>query len=147
MSHYIRFIAMIAVSALLMHGLMYLHTWEFSHVYNSQTRIWMTLIMASGMMVVMLSFMRGMYQNRAANLAILAGATVLFSFSLWAVRSQRLVDDVAWMKAMIPHHSIAILTSTRARITDPRVQELADGIITAQEREIAQMKSLISEMD
>lgn len=147
MSHYLRFFAMIAVSALLMHGLMYLHTWELDHVYNSQTRIWMTLIMASGMMVVMLLFMRSMYRNRAANLAILAGAAILFSFSLWAVRSQRLVDDVAWMKAMIPHHSIAILTSTRARITDPRVKELADGIITAQEREIAEMKSLIAEMD
>ena len=51
------------------------------------------------------------------------------------------------MKDMIPHHSIAILTSERAKITDPRVRKLADGIIEAQRRETAQMEALIKELD
>jgi uncharacterized protein (DUF305 family) len=63
------------------------------------------------------------------------------------VRSQATVGDVAWMKAMIPHHSIAILTSERARITDPRVRELADGIIATQRREIAEMEALIADIE
>jgi uncharacterized protein (DUF305 family) len=46
---------------------------------------------------------------------------------------------------MIPHHSIAILTSERATLDDPRVRKLADGIITAQRREIAEMKALLAE--
>jgi uncharacterized protein (DUF305 family) len=51
------------------------------------------------------------------------------------------------MKAMIPHHSIAILTSRRAQISDPRVRQLADEIIAAQEREIAQMEALIADLE
>ena len=66
---------------------------------------------------------------------------------LWLVRSQSTVDDVAYMKAMIPHHSIAILTSERARIRDPRVRELADGIIETQKREIGEMETLIRDLD
>jgi uncharacterized protein (DUF305 family) len=57
------------------------------------------------------------------------------------------VDDIAWMKAMIPHHSIAILTSERAHIRDPRVRQLADEIIQSQRREITEMRALIEEMD
>jgi len=51
------------------------------------------------------------------------------------------------MKAMIPHHSIAILTSSHARIDDPRVRELADEIIEAQVREIDEMKALIADLE
>jgi len=57
------------------------------------------------------------------------------------------VDQVSWMKAMIPHHSIAILTSERADIQDPRVRELADSIIEAQRREIDEMKALIKDLE
>ena len=78
---------------------------------------------------------------------IIAGSVVVFAFSLWFVRSQETVGDVSYMKAMIPHHSIAIMTSERAHIRDPRVRELADGIIEAQVREIAEMKRLIAELE
>ena len=52
------------------------------------------------------------------------------------MRSQETVGDLAYMKAMLPHHSIAIMTSERAHIRDPRVCRLADQIIEAQMREI-----------
>ena len=81
------------------------------------------------------------------NLAIFAGSAVLFAVALWLVRSQATVDDVAYMKGMIPHHSIAILTSDRAHITDPRVRKLADGIIETQRREIDEMKALIDDIE
>jgi len=67
--------------------------------------------------------------------------------ALWLVRSQATVDQVSWMKAMIPHHSIAILTSERAHIPDPRARKLADAIIETQRREIAEMKALIAELE
>jgi len=88
-----------------------------------------------------------MYDNARANIAILAGSAVLFGTALYLVRSQETVQDVAWMKAMIPHHSIAILTSERAEISDPRVRKLADEIIDAQRREIAEMKALIADLE
>ncbi|OWJ80660.1 DUF305 domain-containing protein [Haematobacter genomosp. 1] len=144
---YARFLIMIAVSTVLMYVLMYLNTWSWDHVYFSETRAFAALYMGAGMAVVMLLFMWGMYRNRAANYAILAGSAVVFVVALALLRSQATVGDVAWMRAMIPHHSIAILTSSRAHITDPRVRSLADGIITTQEREIGEMKSLIADLD
>jgi uncharacterized protein (DUF305 family) len=144
---YTRFLAMIAVSTALMFVLMYLNTWALDHVFWSQTRMWAALYMGATMAVVMLLFMWSMYRNRTANLAILGISALVFVASLALLRSQRTVDDVAYMRAMIPHHSIASLTSTRAQIEDPRVRELADGIIEAQRREIEEMKTLIAELD
>lgn len=140
---YGRFAAMIAASTLVMFGLMYLNTYAFSHVFFSQTRAWMALLMGATMAVVMLSFMWAMYARRGVNAAILAAAVLVFGGSLWLVRSQETVDDISYMQAMIPHHSIAILTSQRAHIRDPRVRELADGILATQRREIAEMRHLI----
>ncbi|CCF20371.1 conserved membrane protein of unknown function [Pseudorhizobium banfieldiae] len=143
---YIRVLTMVAVSTAIMFGLMYLNVFSFDHVFFSETRLFMALIMGSVMAVVMLTFMLNMYTNMAANLAIYAGAAILFAGSLYLVRSQETVGDVAWMKAMIPHHSIAILTSERATITDPRARKLADEIIDAQRREINEMKGLITDL-
>jgi uncharacterized protein (DUF305 family) len=142
-----RFLATIAVSTAAMFAMMYLNTWDLSHVRFSQTRAWMALYMGGGMAIVMLVAMWGMFANRRANVAVLAGAAVVLGLGVAMVRSQVTVDQVSWMKAMIPHHSIAILTSTRAKITDPRVRALADGIIETQRREIAEMEALIGELE
>lgn len=144
---YVRFVAMIAVSTVVMFGLMYLNTYTADHVYFSQTRAWMALIMGAVMALIMLGFMLNMYKNRRANIAIAAASIAISIGALFLVRSQATVNDTAWMKAMIPHHSIAILTSRRADIRDPRVRRLADQIIEAQLREIAEMKQLIVELE
>ena len=144
---YGRFAAMIATSTAVMFGLMYLNTYALDHATFSQTRVWMAVLMGAVMAVVMLGFMWSMYANKTVNAAIMAVAVVVFAGSLWLVRSQETVDDVSYMSAMIPHHSIAIMTSRRAHIRDPRVRELADGIIEAQVREIAEMKELIADLE
>lgn len=107
----------------------------------------MALIMGSAMAVVMLSFMLHMYKVRLANAAILALSAGIFAGALFLVRSQATVEDTSWMKAMIPHHSIAILTSERARLADPRVRDLAARIIEAQRREIDEMEALIDDLE
>lgn len=144
---YRRFGAMIATSTLVMFGLMYLNSYALDHVLFSQTRAWMALLMGAAMAAVMLLFMLGMYRSRAANIGILLGSALVFALSLWLVRSQETVSDLDYMRAMIPHHSIAILTSERAHIRDPRVRALADGIIAAQVREIAEMQRLIDDLE
>lgn len=144
---YVRFGAMIAVSTAIMFGLMYLNTYEFDHIRFSQTRAWMAVVMGATMAVVMLAFMTKMYPSKRINLAIIIGSILAFAGALWLVRSQETVSDVSYMKAMIPHHSIAIMTSERAHIRDPRVRKLADGIIEAQVREIAEMKDLIADLE
>jgi len=144
---YARFGAMIATSTVVMFGLMYLNSYAGDHVWFSQTRMWMAFVMGATMAIVMLSFMLAMYRSKAANAAIFLGGIVVFAGALWLVRSQETVDDVSFMKAMIPHHSIAIMTSERAHIRDPRVRELADQIIEAQVSEIAEMERLIAELE
>lgn len=146
MKMYWRFAAMIATSTLVMFGLMYLNTYAFEHVFWSETRAWMALVMGATMAVIMLAYMLSMYKNTKLNIAIFAGSIVVFSGALWLVRSQVSVDDSEYMQAMIPHHSIAIMTSERSQITDPRVRKLADEIIEAQEREISEMKFLIGDL-
>lgn len=146
MKMYWRFAAMIATSTLVMFGLMYLNTYAFEHVFWSETRAWMALVMGATMAVIMLAYMLSMYKNTKLNVAIFAGSVVVFAGALWLVRSQVTVDDSEYMQAMIPHHSIAIMTSTRAQISDPRVRKLADEIIAAQNREIAEMRYLIADL-
>ncbi|ASN82628.1 DUF305 domain-containing protein [Deinococcus ficus] len=143
---YRRFVAMILASALVMYVVMYFNTYQIDHVQFSWTRVYMTMMSSAAMAVIMWLFMRNMYQDRAKNTAILVGSAVVFLTGLGLVRSQALVGDVAWMRAMTPHHSIAILTSERAQLSDPRVRALADGIIETQKREIAEMNGLIRDL-
>ncbi len=107
MMKYRKFAAMIATSTVVMFGLMYLNTYAWDHVYFSQTRAYMALVMGAAMSVVMLSFMLAMYTSRRINVALFTGSAIVFVGALWLVRTQQTVDDVSWMRAMIPHHSIA----------------------------------------
>ncbi len=145
--NYAKFGAMIGVSTLIMFGLMYLNTYALDHVFFSETRAYMALVMGATMAIIMLAFMLGMYTKGTLNAAIFLGSALVFAGALWLVRSQATVEDVSYMKAMIPHHSIAIMTSKRAHISDPRVRELADQIIRSQEKEIGEMKALVAELE
>lgn len=144
---YLRFAAMIATSTVVMYGLMYLNTYALEHIFYSEMRVYMAFLMGACMAIIMLGYMLGMYKNMKVNIAIFVGSAFVFALALWLVRSQATVGQVNYMRAMIPHHSIAILTSNRAQITDPRVRKLADEIIEAQDREIAEMRYLIAALE
>ena len=141
------FFAMIATSIVTMFVLKYSNIYEADHAFFSQTRMWMALMMGMAMIVIMLGFMWGMYKTFMTKVLVMFGAIAGFFLFLFLARSQATVEDEAWMKAMIPHHSIAVLTSRRAEISDPRVRELADAIIEAQVKEIAEMKLLLADIE
>ncbi|ROU02446.1 DUF6692 family protein [Histidinibacterium lentulum] len=143
---YWRFAAMIATSTVVMFILMYLNTYALEHLFWSETRVYMAILMGAAMAVIMLGYMLSMYASTAINAVIFGGAIVVFGLSLWLVRSQATVQDRAFMSAMIPHHSIAIMTSTRAELTDARVEKLAREIVLAQNREIAEMRYLLADI-
>lgn len=147
MNPYVKFTLMILTSTIVMFIMMYFNTYQLDHVYFSETRAYMALYMGAGMAVIMLAFMDNMYKKTKVNLLVYGISVVMFAVGIWGVRSQATVDQVDWMRAMIPHHSIAILTSSRADIEDPRVQQLADDIIKTQKREIAEMQALIEELE
>lgn len=147
-NNYTKFILMLVASFIAMYVTMYLNTYTIDHVYFSLTRFYMTCLGISAMAVIMWVAMHKMYLNRKKNIAILLGSLILFVGALGLVRAQSpVVGDLLWLKAMIPHHSIAILTSSRADINDPEVRKLADDIIGAQEREIAEMKAIIKRLE
>lgn len=144
---YTKFVLMLAASFVAMYITMYLNTYEMDHVYFSLTRFYMTCLGISAMALIMFFFMKKMYKNRKKNMAILLGSMLLFGSALFLVRAQKPIGDVLWMKAMIPHHSIAILTSERADIQDPEVKKLANDIIEAQRKEIGEMKEMINRLE
>ena len=145
--NYTKFILMLVASFIAMYITMYLNSYALGHVYFNLTRFYISCLGIAAMAVIMWFFMRKMYQNKKKNIAILLGSLVLFLGALGLVRAQSpIIGDILWMKAMIPHHSIAILTSERADIKDPEVRKLADDIIKAQRKEIGEMKAMIKRL-
>nr|WP_205124306.1 DUF305 domain-containing protein [Metabacillus litoralis] len=147
MKQYLKFAGMIITSTIVMFLFKYLNTYSLDHVFFSESRLYMSLLMGATMTIIMLAFMYRMLKNRKVNIGIAVGSVLVFALSLFLLRSQTYVDDTDYMEAMIPHHSIAILTSERAKISDPRVRELADEIIKAQRKEIDEMKKLIEDLE
>lgn len=145
--NYVKFFGMIATAAVLMFMVMYLNTYQYSHIFFSEERLYMTILSTCVMAIVMLSFMLHMLKNKKINMIIIVVSILIFIPALFLMRNQTTIGDVAYMKGMIPHHSIAILTSERANISDPRVRELADEIIAAQVKEIEEMKNLIEDIE
>lgn len=144
---YSKFGLMLFISFLVMYAVMFLNVDKADHIYLSITRVYMTILMVAPMSLIMLLLMKHMYQNKKANRIIMIVSVVAVFLAFAGLRSQSLVGDVQYMKAMIPHHSSAIMTSSNAGIKDPEVRELADSIIASQRREIAQMKAILKRMD
>ncbi|HIK18578.1 MAG TPA: DUF305 domain-containing protein [Leptolyngbyaceae cyanobacterium M33_DOE_097] len=141
-----RFVAMIATSTFIMFFLMYQLIYSLDHAMFSVNRLVASLLMGCVMTAVMLSFMWSMYRGTGTKIAVL-GLAIALGLILFSVnRTQALIGDVNFMKSMIPHHSIAINNARKASISDPRVRELADGIIEAQVREIAIMQLLLNDI-
>lgn len=143
---YPRYFAMLIVSFFIMYGVMFLNVFQINHIFPSYTRSYMAILMVAPMAISMLLFMWKTYNNIKINISIISGAILLFSFALYGLRNQFPVNDVQWMRAMIPHHSSAILTSENANLKDPEVKQLAREIIETQEREIEEMKQLIKRL-
>lgn len=146
--NYIRFFLMLGGSFIAMYITMYLNTYQTDHVYFSLTRFYMSCLGIAAMAAIMMSLMLKMYKDKKKNIGIYIGSLVLFVSALVLVRAQKpIIGDVLYMKAMIPHHSIAILTSERADIQDPEVKQLAKDIIKAQRKEIEEMKTMIKRLE
>lgn len=138
---------MMVISFFIMYIVMFLNIDRFSHYHTSITRIYMALLMAAPMAVVMMLMMGRMYPSKKINLVIVASAIVLFMVILIGLRTQTPIGDEQYMKAMIPHHSSAILVSKEAALKDPEVRKLAEQIIQAQEKEIAEMNALLEKLN
>ncbi|WP_373512125.1 DUF305 domain-containing protein [Persicitalea sp.] len=144
---YRTFALMLAASFVIMYAVMFLNVDSLDHIYLSTTRLYMTLLMISPMAILMQVFMPNMYQDKRLNVIIVTLSISVFISVFAFLRNQSFVGDVQYMKAMIPHHSSAILTSQNAMLRDPEVRKLANDIIKAQEKEIAQMKAMLDRLN
>lgn len=147
MHHYRSFIIMTVLSTLVMYAVMFAGIETFDHFYNSQGMVFMALLMGSSMAVIMLLLMLDMYKDRRMNIIIVAVSTIVFAGSLYLLRSQQTVGDSAFIRMMIPHHSMAILSSENAKVSDDRLRKIADQIIESQKREISEMKTLLEQLE
>lgn len=134
------------ISFVIMYIVMFLNVSEGNHIYLSLSRTYMALLMVSPMAIVMLLVMGKMYPDKKRNTIIIITSLIIFIVSLAGLRTQTPVGDVQYMKAMIPHHSSAIMTSENASLQDPEVKKLAEEIIKAQEEEISKMESIIERL-
>lgn len=143
---YPKFFFMLALSFLIMYAVMFLNVDSADHIYLSLTRTYMSLLMVSPMALLMLLMMWKMYPKKRLNMFIVVFSITIFAISLTSLRKQVLVDDAQYMKAMIPHHSSAIMTSKNAELNDPELKTLSQQIIRSQEKEIIQMKNILKRL-
>ncbi len=144
---YKKFFFMMLISFVIMYIVMFLNLDSVSHYHTSITRIYMSLLMVAPMSLVMMAMMGKMYPNKKINRLIIASGIGVFAIVLVALRTQTPISDVQYMKAMIPHHSSAIMVSKNADLKDPQVLELAKQIIESQKREISEMKQHIARLE
>lgn len=143
---YRKFVVMMIISFLIMYIVMFLNMEKIYHYHTSASRVYMTILMVAPMAVVMMIMMGKMYPNKKTNTGIIISGIIVFIVTLTALRTQTPISDVQYMKAMIPHHSSAIMTSKNANIKDPEVKKLSEQIIKAQEEEIAKMEAILKRM-
>ena len=144
---YSKFMVMLLISFFIMYIVMFLNIDTLSHYHTSTTRVYMAILMVAPMAVYMMLMMGKMYPNKNINIGIIIVAIVVFIVTLLGLRTQTPISDVQYMKAMIPHHSSAILVSKNANLKDPEVRKLAEQIIQSQEKEIAEMNALIEKLE
>ncbi len=141
--HYLMLGLNLLASGIVMYFVMYTMIDSTADLYNNLNNLYMTLMMVTSMALLMLWMMRGMYPNRALNIILYAGFALLFILSFAGMRTQALVGDRQFLRSMIPHHSGAVLMCQQAKITDPEILSLCEGIIRSQTSEIDQMKSIL----
>lgn len=144
--NYKKFILMLIISFCIMYAVMFFNVDKLDDIFRSTTRLYMSLLMVSPMAILMLTFMRKMYRDKKTNILIISSSLVIFILAITFLRTQTPIGDQQYMKAMIPHHSSAILTSKHADIKDPEVKALSLKIIKSQEEEIVQMKAILDRM-
>ena len=145
--NYGRFLLMLLISFLVMYCVMYANVASEQHIFISLNRFYMTILMVMPMAVIMLLFMKDMYRSKTKNNIIIVLGIASFIGAFILLRTQTYIDDINYMKSMIPHHSSAILSSQEASLNDPEVKELSKQIIESQEREIKQMKEMINRLE
>jgi uncharacterized protein (DUF305 family) len=140
---YLRLLAMAALSFIAMYILMYAMVDRLANVLPNLNQAYMAGLMTAPMVIIELLVMRSMYERRGWNAAILASSAAALVLCWFAIRDQVAIADRGFLKSMIPHHASAILMCEEARLQNPEIRKLCETIISGQQAEIEQMKTLL----
>lgn len=144
-AHYRRLFFMIALSFVSMYALMYAMVDRFENVYGNLNQVYMAGLMTAPMVILELALMGEMYHNKTLNKVIM-GVSLVALVGFWMlIRQQTAITNTQFLRSMIPHHAGAILMCEKAPLDNPQVQELCRKIISGQQAEIRQMKSLLND--
>lgn len=115
---------------------------SINHVRLHLNDIYMVTLM-TGWMILLETLI---YYNHIENAGIiLLISLIVIIMTIYNIRNQNFIDDKNFLNGMIPHHSMAILMSDKIKdkTNNPKIKELANGIIEAQQREIKLMDELL----
>lgn len=104
-------------------------------------------LMTMPMLIIEVLLMNQMYKNSKLNAFVIGLSTLALIGFYFGIRKQVGVSDRQFLKSMIPHHAGAILMCNDANITDPEIKKLCEDIVASQEKEIAQMKAKLKQLD
>ena len=144
---YRKLFAELVLDFVIMFFVMYAMIASAEHLYFNIGNVYMTLMMVAPMMALMIFFMGKMYPSPRANRMLIGLAALIFAVGWFGMREQLGVGDAQFLRSMIPHHSGAILMCEKAKLTDPETVRLCQNIIAAQEREIAQMQTILTRVE
>jgi len=148
MQHYYgRFLIMIVLHFIAMYIFMYAMVNVFDNVFNSLNQVYMAALMTASMVLIELPLMSSMYKSKKLNLIILAAGAILLLGSWFGIRQQAAIGDRQFVRSMIPHHAGAILMCQQASIQDQEIETLCKNIISSQQAEIDQMKTILARLD
>lgn len=142
--HYMHLVVTTLVNAIIMYLVMYTMINDLSSFYNNINQIYMVLMMAAPMVIIMLLDMKSMFTDKRWNLILYTVSVALIIAGFVGMRNQVAVGNTQFLRAMIPHHSGAILMCREAIITDPEIKKLCEKIISSQQLEIDQMTAILA---
>ena len=144
---YGRLFIMTVLSFISMYVFMYAMVDTLANVYSSYNQAYMAGLMTAPMVIIELVLMWAMYENKNANLMIVAASILALGVFFVLIRQQTAVADTQFLRSMIPHHAGAILMCENASINDAEVKELCKNIISGQQSEINKMKAKLNQLD
>lgn len=137
---------MTAVSFISMYILMYAMVNVIGNVFLNFNQFYMAGLMTAPMVLIELTVMRAMYQNKRYNALIVATSTIALLVFFLLIRQQTAISDKQFLRSMIPHHAAALLMCENASIQDPEIKELCGAILSSQQEQIDQMRAKMSEL-
>lgn len=146
-NHYQKLLIMTILSLIAMYILMYSMVNTFDNFYNNFNKFYMATIMTAPMVIFEVLLMKSMYRNKTLNAVIVVGSVAALVIFFLFIRQQAAIADKQFLRSMIPHHSSAILMCQQAHISDSEIKDLCKSIISSQQSEIDQMKTILDRLE